>query len=340
MAQFDTSDPASHNVIITGVSGFVGSTLTDYILNLPDDNWQVWGIDRTSTPGPNLQQWANNPRFQMHSLDLADREALTTLIGQIRPARLFHLAALAFVGPSLTDPLATLNNNLTVTVNLFEAVRAVGLREITRIHNAGSSDEYGLVQPQDLPVNEDTPFRPNNPYAVSKITQDMLGQQYANTWGFQIVTTRAFNHLGPRQNPQLAASAFARQIAQAEAGQIAPVIQVGNLEASRDYTDVRDVVHGYWLALDSMDKPNGCQPGQVYNLCSGQDYKMSYILQTLLAKSTRILEVQPDPARMRPSEIMVMRGDYSRFQLATGWQPTIPLDTSLRDLLDYWRSQV
>jgi GDP-4-dehydro-6-deoxy-D-mannose reductase len=276
----------------------------------------------------------------MRSLDLTDRAALTAFIAEVRPARVFHLAANAFVGPSLADPLATLNNNQISTVNLFESIRANDLVGQTRIHNAGSSDQYGLVRSHDLPIKEDTPFRPNNPYAVSKITQDMLGQQYANTWGLQIVNTRAFNHLGPRQNPQLAASAFARQIAQAEAGQIEPIIRVGNLDASRDYSDVRDVVHGYWLALASLDQPDGCQAGQAYNICSGRDYKMSFILQTLLVKANRELEVQTDPARLRPSDIMVIRGDYSRFEAATGWQPTISIETSLQDLLDYWRSQV
>lgn len=330
----------SANIVITGINGFVGSTLVDYIFSLPQNNWQVWGFDHAPQPGPNLNHLAADSRLHYQSLDMADRDRLVAVMQEIRPAYVFHLAARSFVGPSLTDPLETLSNNLVITVNLLEAVRSVGLVESCRILNAGSSDEYGLVQPEDLPVTEITPFRPGNPYAVSKIAQDMLGQQYANTWKLQVVTTRAFNHLGPRQNPQLATSAFAKQIAEAEAGLIEPAIRVGNLEASRDYTDVRDVVRGYWLALESMDAPDGCRAGQVYNICSGQAYQMSKILQILLEKSNRPLEVQPDPARMRPSDIMVVRGDYTRFRQATGWEPRIPLETSLQDLLDYWRGQL
>lgn len=329
----------SANIVITGINGFAGSTLADFILGLPQNQWQIWGIDHAVQPGPNLSHLADDSRLHYCSLDMTDREQLIELLQQIQPSRIFHLAAKSFVGPSLNNPLETLSNNLVITANLLEAVRATKLVESCRILNAGSSDEYGLVQPEDLPVTEKTPFRPGNPYAVSKIAQDMLGQQYANTWKLQVVTTRAFNHLGPRQNPQLATSAFAKQIAEAEAGIIEPVIRVGNLEASRDYTDVRDVVRGYWLALETLDEPNGCKPGEVYNICSGNAYQMSKILQILLGKSRRSLEVQNDPAKMRPSDIKEVRGDFSRFQQATGWKPSIPLEISLQDLLDYWRSQ-
>jgi GDP-4-dehydro-6-deoxy-D-mannose reductase len=228
---------------------------------------------------------------------------------------------------------------MNVTLNLFEAARVAGLAGQVRILNAGSSDQYGFLQPGDIPVRETTPFRPGNPYAVSKIAQEMLGYQYYRSYNLHIVSTRAFNHVGPRQSAELALGAFARQIALAEVGRIEPVVQVGNLEARRDFTDVRDIVRGYWLALfPEIAGYPGCQPGEAYNICSGRDLSMQEMLDRLLALAKIRLEVQPDLTRMRPSDVPNVRGDYSKFQQATGWEPTIPLEQSLADLLDSWRN--
>lgn len=318
-------------ILVTGGAGFAGSHLIDYVLALPG-KWQVAALSHTAST--NLDHLQGEPRLKLYDLNLNDRAALTRLMAELRPARIFHLAARSFVNQSFADPVATLDNNLHATLNLFEAVRATELVENTLILNVGSSDQYGFIRPDELPVKENTPFRPGNPYAVSKITQEMLGYQYFRSYGLKIVATRAFNQIGPRQNEQLATSAFARQIALAEAGKVEPVIKVGNLEASRDYSDVRDIVRGYWLALEKG------QPGEVYNLCSGRSYRMKDVLNSLLGMADCPLEVQFDAARARPSDLPIIYGDYSKFQQATGWEPQIPLEQSLHDLLDYWREVV
>ncbi len=325
----------AENILITGGGGFVGSHLIEFILALPEA-FRIHALDHSATIHPNLLHLRDEPRLILHQVDLNDRAELTKVLAEVRPSRIFHLAARSFVGPSIINPAATLDNNLHATLNLFEAVREAGLVEQTRLLNIGSGDQYGFIQPDELPVRENTPFRPGNPYAVSKITQEMLGYQYFRSYKLQLVATRAFNHVGPRQSDQLATSTFARQIAQAEARQTAPIIRVGNLEARRDYTDVRDIVRGYWLALDS----EGVQPGEVYNLCSGQDYKMLTVLEMLLDMSHASLAIEFDPARARPSDLPVVRGDYSKFHQATGWQPQIPLTQSLQDLLNYWRTRI
>lgn len=331
-----TEQGGGKNVLITGSAGFVGSHLVDDVLARPEE-YQVYGLIREEPV--NLQHLQGDPRLTLHRILLDDREALTRLLSEVRPGRIFHLAAQSFVGPAIADPLATLNNNVQATLNLFEAVRAAGLRDHTKILNVGTGDQYGFIEPDELPVRETNPFRPGNPYAVSKITQEMLGYQYFRSYGLQIVATRAFNHVGPRQSEQLAASSFAQQIALAEAGKIAPVIKVGNLEASRDYSDVRDIVRGYWLALGTPESEGG-KPGEVYNLCSGRSLKMAALLEMLLDLSSGSLAVVFDPARARPSDLPVVYGDYSKFREATGWQPEIPLEQSLSDLLNYWRERI
>ena len=324
-------------VLITGLAGFVGSHLTEHLLNDLPDPPTVHGIVQ---PGhqPDSAFIERYPQIGLHRLELEDRAGLTALLKTLEPDFIFHLAARSFIGPSITNPGLTLNTNINISLNLFEAVRASNLTNRTRILNVGSSDQYGFLQPADLPVRETTAFRPGNPYAVSKIAQEMLGYQYFRSYGLHIVNTRAFNHLGPRQSAELAAGAFARQIAQAEAGQIEPLIRVGNLDARRDYLDVRDVVRGYWLALQPAGESGpGCLPGEAYNLCSGIDRSIREILEGLLRLARCELQIQTDPARLRPSDLPIVRGDYTKFHHATGWQPLIPLEQSLRDLLDWWR---
>ncbi|MBU1877962.1 MAG: GDP-mannose 4,6-dehydratase, partial [Chloroflexi bacterium] len=198
----------------------------------------------------------------------------------------------------------------------------------------GSSEEYGLVRPDEVPITEKQPLRPLSPYAVSKVTQDLLGYQYHRSYGLRIVRTRAFNHSGPRQLDALVIPAFARQIAEIEAGHREPVIWVGNLESRRDFTDVRDVVRAYWLALECGT------PGQVYNICSGHTHTIQEILDILLSLATVPIEVHIDPQRMRPSDVPLVQGDFSRFHAATGWQPQIPLHQLLADVLADWRARV
>lgn len=328
-------------MLITGISGFVGTHLTEYLLTNFADHLTVHGISHGDNQPSQTSLGEPASAAILHQLNLENTALLTDLLEDLRPDYIFHLAARSFVGPAITDPGLTLNTNINITLNLFEAVRIAGLVGQVKILNAGSSDQYGFLQPQDLPVKETTPFRPGNPYAVSKIAQEMLGYQYYRSYNLHIVNTRAFNHVGPGQSAELAVGAFARQIALAEAGRIEPVVQVGNLEASRDFTDVRDIVRGYWLALaPHIESHRGCQPGEAYNICSGRSYRMWDILDRLIALSRCPLQVQPDATRMRPSDIPSVRGDYSKFQQATGWEPTFQLEQSLADLLNSWRKVV
>jgi GDP-4-dehydro-6-deoxy-D-mannose reductase len=242
------------------------------------------------------------------------------------------LASQSFVQSSWHSPAETLNTNIFCQLSLFEAVRRVDIAP--RIQIAGSSEEYGPVSPWELPIREDCPLRPVSPYAVSKVAQDLLGYQYFRSYQMDIVRTRAFNHSGPRRGEVFCESNFAKQIALAEVGLQEPLISVGNLEPARDYTDVRDIVRGYWLALERG------KPGEIYNLCSGQSHTMQEVLDTLLGFSPMTFAVREDPTRLRPSDIPVLQGDCSRFITQTGWEPKISFTQMLRDLLDDWRAHV
>ncbi len=329
--------------LVTGIAGFVGSHLADLIFGEHSDA-KIVGIVKDGddiTKQPNLTQFAGKVDLQLVNLELTEEaDKLAQMVADLRPDYIFHLAAQSIPGQSFTYPAMTLTNNSLSTLGLLEAVRlavkqAGGSYTPTMI-NAGSGDVYGYVKPEELPVRESQPFRPGNPYAVSKVTQEMLGYHYARSYGLRIINTRAFNQVGPRQSPELATSAFARQIALAEAGLIPPVVRVGNLDASRDYTDVRDMVRAYWLAATT----GGCEAGEPYNLCSEREWQMKAILNMLLELAEKSLVVETDEARMRPSDIPAIRGDCSRFRDATGWQPSIPLQQSLQDLLKYWREEV
>ena len=190
-----------------------------------------------------------------------------------------------------------------------------------------------MVYPDEVPIRETNPLRPLSPYAVSKVAQDMLGYQGWMSWKIDCVRTRGFNHEGPRRGPVFVASDFAKQIADIERGKKAPVLSVGNLEAIRDFTDVRDMVKAYWLALEK------CEPGEVYNIATGKGWKIKDLLDRLLSMTKSKIEVRQDPARLRPSDVPILLGDASKFVAATGWQPTIPFEQTLQDMLDYWRAR-
>jgi GDP-4-dehydro-6-deoxy-D-mannose reductase len=264
--------------------------------------------------------------------DLTSRDQATSLVEQVRPAYIFHLAAQSNVQKAFNDPETTIINNVVGQLNLLDALRATSPG--ARVLIVGSSEQYGLVRPQDIPIDEDTPFRPNNPYAVSKIAQDALGLQYFLAYGQENIRVRPFNHIGPGQTEHFVAAAFARQVARIEAGLQEPVIYVGNLAAERDFTDVRDMVRAYYLALTMGE------PGEVYNIGSGKGRSIQWLLDTLVSMSSVAVEVKHDPARMRPADIPVLVGDTTRFRESTGWQPEIALEDTLRDILQYWREKV
>jgi GDP-4-dehydro-6-deoxy-D-mannose reductase len=324
------------NVLITGIAGFAGSHLAEYLLEHAPPELHLHGITQ-SNDFPNLRAIIKHPRLTLHNLEMENREALLKLLQELQPTYIFHLAARAFVGAAIKQPELTINTNVNITLNLLEAVRQAELAGKTRFLNVGSGDQYGFVTPADIPLRETTPFRPGNPYAVSKVAQEMLGYQYFRSYKVHVINVRPFNQLGARLSTELAAGAFAQQIALAEVGKVPPLIRHGNLDSSRDFTDVRDMVRAYWLAIAPE---SGCQPGEVYNLCSGVDRKIQTILDKLISMARCDLSVEIDQSRMRPSDVPVVRGDFTKFEAATGWRPEIPLNESLQNLLDYWREQV
>ncbi|MBQ7567881.1 GDP-mannose 4,6-dehydratase [bacterium] len=312
-------------VLITGTAGFAGSHLAELCLA---QGCEVHGTYRSSGRLDNIADFAE--RLHLHECDLREAEAVRTLTEAVRPQLVFHLAAQASVVCSWQDPAGTISGNTACETNLLDALRD----RPVRIHVACSSEEYSGADGLGL-LTETAPLHPRTPYGISKLAQDLLAEQYAKAYGMYIVRTRAFNHTGPRLGAPYAMSAFARQIALIECGVQEPVLRVGNLSARRNYTDVRDIVRGYWLALQG-----GCPPGSVYNLCGSACRSIGELLNILLSFSRVSIEVQIDPERLRPSDVPCFDGDGRQFSQATGWKPEITLEQSLADLLGYWRIRV
>ena len=313
-------------VLVTGVTGFAGSHLVDYLLTRSD--CEIVGIQRWRSRTENIEHFAD--RITLLECDLRDATSTFDTVARVRPDWVFHLAAQSFVPTSWIAPTESLTTNVLAQVNLFEAVRRLQLP--CRIQLACSSEEYGLVHPDEIPIRETNPLRPLSPYAVSKVAQDMLGYQYWMSWKVDSVRTRGFNHEGPRRGPVFVASDFAKQIADIERGRKPPVVHVGNLEARRDFTDVRDMVRAYWLAV------NHGKPGEVYNIATGNGIKISELLNRIIALANVEVRIEVDPDRLRPSDVEILIGDASRFKADTGWEPRIPFEQTLRDLLAYWRT--
>jgi GDP-4-dehydro-6-deoxy-D-mannose reductase len=311
--------------LITGAGGFVGGHLCAYLLAHTD-----WKLTGTVYPHP-VDAQPQEPRLRLRHADLRDPEGVQALVGEVQPDCVFHLAAQSFVPASFADPWDTLQNNVRAQLNLLEAVRRSG-RDV-RLLVIGSNEEYGAPRPEELPQTEESPLRPNNPYAVSKVAQDFLGLQYYLAYGLPVVRVRPFNHTGPGQAPRFVVPAFASQIARIEAGLQEPVMKVGNLEAARDFTDVRDIVRAYHLAVSQGE------PGEVYNLASGQPQSVRGLLEMLLSHSHVEIRVERDPRRYRPVDVPVAYGSAAKFRQRTGWEPQIPFEQTLRDTLAYWREQ-
>jgi GDP-4-dehydro-6-deoxy-D-mannose reductase len=315
-------------VLITGIAGFAGSHLAEFLVKR--NNLELFGLDVPRAKKGHLKGIARALKF--FPCDICDFEAVSKVIRKIKPDLIFHLAAQAYVPDSWVHPGKSLTTNIIGTLNILESVRKHKLS--SRIQIACSAEEYGRVFESELPVRETNPFRPLSPYAVGKLTQDMLGYQYSQSFDMHIVRTRAFNHFGPRMSEGYVASSFAKQIALIEKGRQDPVIRVGNLDAIRDFTDVRDIVRGYWLSLTK------CPKGEAYNLCSGKGHKIKDILDTLLGFTKEEITIKKDTKLLRPSDITVLVGDYSKFFRQTKWRPNIPIAKTLRDILAYWRERV
>ncbi len=317
------------DILITGITGFVGSYLAEYLLSeVPD--CRIYGTIRWRSRTENLEYL--NGKIKLIECDLKDYSSAKAALEQSHPQYIFHLAAQSFVVTSFHAPADTLSTNILSQLNIFEAVRALGMNPVIQI--AGSSEEYGLVKSDELPITENNPLRPLSPYAVSKVTQDLLAFQYFHSYKLSVIRTRAFNHSGPRRGHVFVESNFSRQIAEIEKGLRPPILKVGNLTALRDYTDVRDMVRAYWLAVTKGE------PGEVYNIATGKGYAISEIVE-MLKKLTRVeIKVEEDPSRMRPSDVPVLIGDSSKFRKRTGWKPEIPFEQTLSNILDYWRQRV
>ncbi len=316
-------------ILITGVTGMVGSHLVDHVLaNYADV--EVHGLMRWRSPIDNIRHAID--RISVHLADLNDLGSLIRLLETVQPDRIFHLAAQSYVTTSFTAPVDTLRTNVIGTSNLLEAVRLSGVE--ARIHICSSSEVYGQVIEGDLPIRETMPFRPASPYAVSKVGEDMIAYQYGLSFGLHVLRTRMFTHTGPRRGAVFAESAFARQIARIEVGLQSEPVRVGNLDSVRTYADVRDAVRAYWLLLEK------CPPGEVYNIGGMRTVTIGEILEILKSMARVPVEHVVDPYLLRPSDVTLQVPDISRFQAATGWTPEIELEQTLGDLLNYHRQSL
>jgi len=312
--------------LITGAGGFVGRHLCGYLLE--NTNWELFGTVYPQLTSTGLLQ----ERLHLDVIDLRDPDAVQMLVRGFQPDYVFHLAAQSSVHASFSGPWHTLENNIRAQFNVLEALRRTGCE--ARVVVVGSNEEYGAPRPDELPQTEDSPLRPTNPYAVSKVTQDFMGLQYYLAYGMPVVRIRPFNHTGPGQSSRFVVPAFASQIAAIEAGKQDPVMRVGNLSAARDFTDVRDIVRGYFLAATEGE------PGEVYNLASGHPWVVRDLLDVLLSYVDVEIRVEKDPARYRPVDVPIVYGCADKFRQRTGWQPKIAFEQTLQDVLDYWRQQV
>jgi GDP-4-dehydro-6-deoxy-D-mannose reductase len=312
--------------LITGISGFVGSHLAEYLLAHTD--WQVAG---TVYGRPDNISHLHD-RLLVYPAELSRLEVVRFIVEDTRPDAIFHLAAQPIPALSQVDPWFTLENNIRAQLNVLETVAHMKLP--CRVLVVGSSEEYGQVAPNDLPIRETTPLQPTTAYAVSKISQDFLGLQYYLSHGVEAIRVRPFNHIGPRQRRGFVAPDFAHQIVEIEAGLRAPQVMVGALDVERDFSDVRDIVRGYYLALTQGE------PGEVYNLGRGEAYSVRTLLDTLVRQSSAEITVVQDPARMRSVNVPRIVADCSKIRARTGWQPEIPFEQSLQDVLDFWRAQM
>lgn len=337
-------------VLITGVTGMAGSHLAEYLLTMED--MEVYGTCRWRSRMDNLDDLkkegrlniiaseldATSPnrgdssKLNLIEADITDPFSTKRVVAAVKPDRIFHLAAQSYVPVSWIAPAETLHTNIIGEVNLLEAVRAAGIDPV--VHIAGSSEEYGLVLPGELPVKETNPLRPLSPYGVSKVAQEMLAYQYFMSYGLKTIVTRGFNHEGPRRGEVFVTSSLAKQVAEIEKGLKSSVIYVGDLSSRRDWSDVRDFARAYWLVSEKGT------PGEVYNIGSGVAREVAEMLDVLLGMTDADIEVQVDPARLRPSDVKVLICDATKFRELTGWQPRIPFEQTMKDLLEYWRERV
>ncbi len=327
--------------LITGITGMVGSHLADFLLEHTD--WEIYGACRWRSPLENvshlLERVNRKDRVFFEYADLNDQVSLLTLMRKVKPDYIFHLAAQSYPLTSFDAPIDTLNTNILGTCRLLEAVRATdGCDPV--IHVCASSEVFGKIPPEKKPaegIHEECHFHPASPYAISKVGTDLLGRYYAEAYGMKVMTTRMFTHTGPRRGDVFHESTFAKQIAMIEQGMIPPVVRVGNLQSLRTYADVRDAVRAYYM-LVTVDPV----PGEYYNIGGSYTCTVGDTLNTLLPFSSKKdeIKIETDPERLRPVDADLQVPDCRKFKHHTGWEPKIPYEKTMHDLLDYWRGRV
>ncbi|MDP3739894.1 MAG: GDP-mannose 4,6-dehydratase [Hyphomonadaceae bacterium] len=322
--------------LITGVTGMVGSHMVDFLLEKTD--WEIWGQCRWRSPLDNIRHHIprinTNDRLNLVYADLRDTVSMIEMVEKSKPDYVFHLAAQSYPQTSFTAPLDTLETNILGTARLMEAVRRAGLKPV--MHICASSEVFGRVSKEKLPINEECTFHPASPYAISKVGTDLIGRYYAEAYGMTAMTTRMFTHTGPRRGDIFAESTFAKQIAMIEKGLIPPVVKTGNLDSLRTWADVRDAVYAYYLLVTV--NPRG---GEYYNIGGSFSCSVKDMLQHLISISThKNIEVKTDPERLRPIDADLQVPDTTKFRKHTGWEPVIPFEKTMLDLLNYWRERV
>jgi GDPmannose 4,6-dehydratase len=327
---------AAKKALITGMTGMVGSHLADFLLE--NTGWELHGMQRWRSPLDNIAHLIGRINEQnrvfVHYGDLNDHGSLLHVLDEVKPDYIFHLAAQSYPLTSFTAPVDTLNTNVLGTCRLLESVKTLKLDPY--IHVCSSSEVFGRVPEEKLPINEDCTFHPASPYAISKVGTDLLGRYYAEAYGLNVMTTRMFTHSGPRRGDVFAESSFAKQIAMIEAGLIPPVVKTGNLESLRTYADVRDAVRAYYMLVTVNPVA-----GAYYNIGGAYTCKVGAMLDTLLSfSSVANIKTETDAGRLRPIDADLQVPDTAKFSAHTGWKPEIPFEQTMRDLLDYWRQRV
>ena len=317
--------------LITGITGFVGSHLAEYILENHTEV-EVAGFVRWRSPKVNIEGVLD--RVALYYGNLLDFPSVRSMLAEYKPDVIFHLAAQSYVDFSFLAPIETLETNIVGTCNLLEAVKQLKQSDSYNpvIHICSSSEVYGQVTEDEIPIKESNPLRPASPYAVSKVGEDMLALQYWSSWKIKTIRSRMFTHTGPRRGEVFVVSNFAKQIAMIEAQLVEPVVKVGNLDSVRTFSDVRDAVRAYWLLV------NKCQPSEVYNIGGVETMTVGQMLDKLLAMSTvKNIKVEVEPTRLRPSDVTLQIPCVDKFYKTTRWKPEIPFEKTLEDTLEYWR---
>lgn len=323
--------------LITGITGMVGSHLADYLLANTD--WDIYGMCRWRSPLDNVQHLLPrvNAKNRLYFLDgdLTDYVSLVNVVEQSQPDYVFHLAAQSYPATSFTSPLQTLDTNILGTERLLEALRHNKTVDPV-IHICSSSEVFGRVPKEKLPIDEECSFHPASPYSISKIGTDLIGRFHAEAYGQKCLTTRMFTHTGPRRGDVFAESSFAKQIAMIEAGLLPPVVKTGNLQSLRTWADVRDAVRAYFMLV--TEKPVA---GEYYNIGGSYSCTVEDMLKYLISRSTvKNIKVEQEAARVRPLDADLQLPDTQKFREHTGWEPEISFEKTMDDLLDYWRVRV